>query len=78
VIVLDTNVLSAPMRVEPDPLVVACLATRNVRHFTDLGVRLIDPWGAEIASDPGPPTRSPQGKTRSILAPWIFGGPGLI
>lgn len=38
----------------------ARLATGNIRHFKDLGVRLVDPW----KTPPGP-DRSPRGPVRS-------------
>ena len=43
-IILDTNVLSALMRETPDAPVVAWLDRRNVRHFRDLKVPVVDPW----------------------------------
>jgi len=47
-IVLDTNVLSEPLRPAPSPAVpgwLDCLlATRNGRAFKGSGVDLIDPW----------------------------------
>jgi predicted nucleic acid-binding protein len=27
----------------------AVLATRNIRHFEDLGINLVDPWSASAA-----------------------------
>lgn len=39
-IILDTNVLSEPLR----PVHGAAVATRNTFDFEGLGVELIDPW----------------------------------
>ena len=58
-IILDTNVLSALMRHQPDPV---------VRHFDGLGLSLVDPWALRRSRLACAPTATGE-STRSIRIP---------
>ncbi|GEM_PF-21426 len=42
----------------------ATLATRNIRHFQDLSVPVVDPWAAQCSAETGAPPGARQGQRR--------------
>src|ERR1700731_839601 len=53
----------------------ATLATRNTRHFADLGITLVDPWQSRIWTDADSPTGAAGKASRWPNRPELLHGP---